>query len=264
MAGYAASQLQQHASRSFEDSERLFREAAPRAGDADSPTHRYLTAAHAYARSLESAVGWRGGMGVGGAGEARSGGATDGFDPQTTCLINHGVKEVLDACKLKKMCRMMGQDAEGTDVLRQHAQQMQNEGRQLIDRLASTGQGASGTAGASGPLGSAARGSRTAPAGTGDNLLDAATARTRDRDVTTASGTQTGSTSGRGGTGTTGTGTTGAGTTGYTGGGPGAGGSNRSGTGADRTGFGVGSGPTGTLAMQARDLVQIIDQLSGE
>ena len=294
MSGYAAAQLQQHARRGFEESHRLFREAARSAGDANSPLGRYLSTAQSYARSLELYSGQRSGSttGTGGAvsdrgipGEAvfrtgsaarayradesanGAGGQTAGMlDPQTICLMNHGVTEVLDACKLKSMARMLGENSQGVDVLRQHAQQMQAEGRQVIQTLAATSdvpaaRGAGGTG-------------RGAASGTGGSLLDAATARTRDRDVTTTSGDRGGAGT-TGGTGTTGTGAgtgaagsrTGTGATSGGTGGPGTTGG--AGTGAGDSGLGTGgAGARGsamiTLAQQAHDLVRIIDQLSSE
>ena len=167
------------ARRGFEESHRLFREAARSAGDANSPLGRYLSTAQSYARSLELYSGERSGSttGTGGAVSDRgiparpssaraaprrstgpaevrqgplrayradesangAGGQMAGMlDPQTITLVNHGVKEVLDACKLKMMARMLGENSQGVDVLRQHAQQMQQEGRQTIQALAST------------------------------------------------------------------------------------------------------------------------------
>ena len=242
MTGYAVAQLQQHARRGFEESHRLFREAARSAGDANSPLGRYLSTAQSYAHSLElysgervgsttgtggavsdrgipgeavfrtgsAATTYRAGEGQTGAGggprtvDAAGGGGAGGemmgmVDPQTVTLVSHSVKEVLDACKLKMMARMLGENSQGVDVLRQHAQQMQAEGLQTIQALASTSD-----VPASRGAGGAGSGGGTASA-TGGSLLDAATARTRDRDVNTTSGD-------RGGAGTTGgTGTTGSG-----------------------------------------------------
>jgi hypothetical protein len=189
MASYVYSQLQLHARRGFADSERLFQEAAQRSGDGNSPMGRYLQAAQNYARTLESfsgfngmrdadtQVGRPGGAGASGPGPS-AGGMLSTADMQSVCLVNHAVKEVLNACKLGTMCRMMGNGAEGANVLHQHARQMRDEGMRSIQALASTadtgtGRSEAGTRGA--------RVGTRAAGGSRDNLLDAATARTRDR-----------------------------------------------------------------------------------
>ena len=273
MVGNVASQLQQHARRGFEDSERLFREAARRVGDGNSPTGRYLTAAWDYAHTLESMVGWSGGAsGTGssgaGAGQAGAGaasgamasgrGMTGTSDMQWACLANHGVKEVLDGSKIKTMCRLMGNRGEATETLRQHAQQMHTEGMRLVQSLAAT----------AGPT------ARREPAGTGtgESLLDAATARSRDRDVRPASGARGGTaatttgaadTGGAGGAGGTGTGTQAAGAGSRTGAG-GTTGIGAGGTGTGTAGLGA-PGTRGdatiTLAQQAQELIRVIDEL---
>jgi hypothetical protein len=301
MIGYAESQLRQHARRGFEESRRLFNEASRSAGDANSPLGRYLAAARTYASSLELSSGERNAPTADGTGAeptstrtgeaffrtgsaartytAGEGGApVEMVDPQTLCLINHGVKEVLTACKLKMMARMTSGDSQAIETLRQHAQQIQAEGRQVIDALAST----SNVPAARREAGTAARPANGAR--TGESLLDAATARTRDRDVTATSGDRGAASTRAPGTGTTGTGGAGTGGTGpggaaaagsYTGTGSGSGGSasgppalagiGSGGVGA-RAGAPVGArgGATITLAQQASDLVRIIDQLSNE
>jgi hypothetical protein len=295
MTAYAASQLQQHARRGFEESHRLFREAARSAGDANSPLGRYLAAAQTYARSLELSAGERTGPTTAAtgteptstrtgeaffrtgsaartyrAGEAGPAAEISGMvDPQTLCLINHGVKEVLSASKLRMMARMMGSSGEAIDILRQHAQQMQSEGRQVIEALAST----SNVPATRREAGTATR--AASRAGTGESLLDAATARTRDRDVTTTARDRAaaGTTRARG-TGTTGTGGAGAAGsstgTGAASGGSAAGPPALAGVGGSGVGGGGGA-PVGArgaativLAQQASDLVRIIDQLSND
>ena len=52
--------------------------------------------------------------------------------------MNHAVKEALDSCKLKAMCRSMDGNAEGTQILRRHAQEMQTDSQRLIQALASS------------------------------------------------------------------------------------------------------------------------------
>ncbi|MFO0890537.1 MAG: hypothetical protein U0790_15515 [Isosphaeraceae bacterium] len=298
MATYVYSQLQHHARRGFEDSDRLFQEAARRAGDGNSPMGRYLQAAQNYARTLQTFSGYRGSRrgdaggdeagdrGAFGAGASMAG-MSSAADLQSVYLVNHAVKEVLDSCKIKMMCRMMGNAAEGTDILRQHAQQMHDEGMRAIQSLASTADtGGTGTGrGAAGSARGAGGG-----AGSGDNLLDAATAGTRDRDVNRASGTRRGSdagssagaagttrgTTGAGGTGTTGTGNTGTSLAGDAGGsaagaqGVGAGAGARAGVGAGgQSARGAGAGGMGSqgramimLAQQAQELGRVLDELS--
>ena len=142
MIGYASTQLREQAQRGFEDVDRLFREAANHAGGGNSLTSRYLTAAANYARALESVAGWRSGTQPAATttGSAGSPGAlaTNSIDPQTLCLVNHAVKEALDSCKLQAMCRSMDGNAEGTRILRRHAQEMQTDSQRLIQALASS------------------------------------------------------------------------------------------------------------------------------
>jgi len=142
MIGYASTQLREQARRGFEDVDRLFREAANHAGGGNSLTSRYLTAAANYARALQSVAGWRSGTQPAATttGSAGSPGAlaSNSIDPQTLCLVNHAVKEALDSCKLKAMCRSMDGNAEGTQILRRHAQEMQTDSQRLIQALASS------------------------------------------------------------------------------------------------------------------------------
>jgi hypothetical protein len=182
MIGYAQSQLQQHARRGFDDSERLFREAINHAGGGNSLTSRFLTAAQDYARALESVAGWRSGTRPAGSttpAAGSAGGLTgNSIDPQTLCLVNHAVKEALDSWKLKSMCRSMDGNAEGTQVLRQHAQEMKTESQRLIDALASSSDvpgthGQSG--GASSGSGAAAAAAASDEARRDPRLLNAAT-----------------------------------------------------------------------------------------
>ena len=146
MVGYASNQLREHARRGFEDSDRLFREAANHAGGGNSLTSRYLAAAQNYARALESIAGWRAGTPAGARPAVTStlGPGSEGavsvnsVDPQTLCLVNHAVKEALASCKLKAICRSVDSNAEGSQILRQHAQEMQTESQRLIEALASS------------------------------------------------------------------------------------------------------------------------------
>jgi hypothetical protein len=176
MIGYASTQLLQQAQRGFEDSDRLFREAADHAGGGNSLTSRYLTAAENYARALQSLAGWQSGVQPAATttGSAGSPGAlaTNSIDPQTLCLVNHVVKEALASSKLKAMCRSMDGNAEGTQVLRQHAQNMQTDSQRLIDALAlaSNVPGTRGTG-----AGSAAAAAASDEARRDPRLLNAAT-----------------------------------------------------------------------------------------
>jgi len=180
MIGYASTQLRDHARKGFQDSDRLFREAINHAGGGNSLTSRYLNAAQDYARALESLAGWRSGAQPAGATTPAAGSASlppaNSIDPQTLCLVNHAVKEALASCKLKAMCRTMDGNAEGTQVLRQHAQEMQTESQRLIDALAS----ASDVPGTRGPSGGAGSGAAAAAAASDEarrdpRLLNAAT-----------------------------------------------------------------------------------------
>lgn len=284
MATYVATQLQSHARRGFTDSERLFREAAQQSGDADPAMGRYLQAAQNYARSLEAFAGFTsaengdaGGRGVAG------GGMLGTSDMQSICLVNHAVKEVLDSCKLKAMCRMMGDGAQGADVLRQHAQQMRDDGMRSIQSLASmadTGTGR-GAAGGGGTTRTRATNDRGAGARSGESLLDAATAGAANRGANRGverqadsrptggsrpAGAGGGTTSSGAGTGVVG-GLSGAGTGAGAQGTVSATDSGSRTSGATRAG-GIGAGVAGDrgrvmmmLAQQAQELVQAIDGL---
>jgi hypothetical protein len=146
MIGYASNELREHARRGFEESYRLFDEAARHAGGGNSLTSRYLAAAQKYARALESFAGWRIGTPAGAPPTTTStlapGApwplAANSIDPQTLFLVNHAVKEALAACEVKAICRSMEPNAEGTQILRQHARDMRADSERLIQTLAST------------------------------------------------------------------------------------------------------------------------------
>ncbi len=112
------------------------------AGGGNSLTSRYLTAAQDYARAVESLAGWRSGAQPAGTTTPAAGSTSsltgNSIDPQTLCLVNHAVKEALASCKLKAICRSMAGNAEGTEVLHQHAREMQTDSQRLIDALASS------------------------------------------------------------------------------------------------------------------------------
>jgi hypothetical protein len=178
MIGYASTQLREHARKGFKGSDRLFREAANHAGGGNSLTSRYLAAAQDYARALESIADWRSGTRPAGTTSPAAGSAGtltgNAIDPQTLCLVNHAVKEALASCKLKAMCRSLASNAEGTQVLRQHAQEMQIDSQRLIDALASSSE-VPGTRGAGAGAGAAAAAAASDEARRDPRLLNAAT-----------------------------------------------------------------------------------------
>jgi hypothetical protein len=135
-------QLQDQARRGFEDSQRLFR-AAQHIGNEDPLLGRFLTAARDYARRLESLAGWTSGTesgqpgaapaaGVGGPDRARM----SSMDMELVCLANHAVKDLVESCKIRTMCRLMGNRPGPSEVLRQHAEQMRIEAMRTIQSLA--------------------------------------------------------------------------------------------------------------------------------
>ncbi|MDB5351007.1 MAG: hypothetical protein JWN86_2254 [Planctomycetota bacterium] len=103
---------------------------------------------------LGSVVNDAGSGATGGAG-IRSGmaGSGGGGDLASIALINHGVKEALDAMEIRQMVRMMGSpDGPAALALLAHAREMEIESRQAIDQVVSRGAvgGAGGAAGAGG------------------------------------------------------------------------------------------------------------------
>jgi hypothetical protein len=186
--GFASTQLLQHAKRGFEDSERLFQLAGRNQDPASNSPQAFLNAARQYARTLEALATTGSGTD-----SPATGGHAGAPDVKTVYLVNHAVMEALDAHQLRNTALMANGRLQGSDVLIDHARQMQAEGKQLIQALALPYQPAGLgtkryqgdaesriTAGTSGtpPRGVSERtGARPANgAKTGDSLLDAATA----------------------------------------------------------------------------------------
>jgi len=168
MGGQSSEQLQQHARNAFQASEMLLRQAE----NAGGATDRFYRAANRYAttlRTLGGALAARDGSGAGAGVPATTGAGAGGdfmnsMDLTPFVLINHGVKEALDALQLKQMVRMMGGESAGARALMDHASQMDAASRQAIDALAmgdgslrpdATGAGAAGAVrpGSTGPGG---------------------------------------------------------------------------------------------------------------
>jgi hypothetical protein len=135
-----STQIQEQARRGFEDSERLFGAAAQRIGGHDALLGRYMNAARAYARTLESLAGWSGGAeerrGAAG-GDAAAGRPTMiSSDGQSVCLANHAIKELIESRRLRTICWLTGNRAGASEVLRQHAQQMHASATRTLQALA--------------------------------------------------------------------------------------------------------------------------------
>ncbi len=54
---------------------------------------------------------------------------------ESVCLANHAVKDLLASGKIRTMCRLMGNQAGSSEVLRQHAEQMRTEAMRTIQSL---------------------------------------------------------------------------------------------------------------------------------
>jgi len=238
MGGRSSEQLQQHARNAFEASERLLGQAS----NGGSGTERFYRAANRYATTLRTLGGVSSGRGGGATAATTSGTGGDsmhGGDLTSITLINHGVKEALDALQLKQMVRMIGAETTAGRALMDHARQMDGESAQAIDAFAQ-GDGSD----RSDASGSGRRGSNASDAGA------------------TGSGTTAVTRGGGSGSGTGATGTA-------------AGATSTSGdaTGAGRGAAGAGGGTAGTggnrgsmvqmLVQQSREVLQAIRELDG-
>jgi len=146
-------QLQQHARSAFEASDRLLRQAGQggndRAGDRQqaqgndnqgnrSPVMRFQAAANEYASVLRRLGDRNEGGNNAGGNNANANAGASGADMRTVAVLNHAVKEALDAHKMRHMTRMMGNtDNQAMQMLQQHAQEMDRESRQAIGQFAS-------------------------------------------------------------------------------------------------------------------------------
>ena len=176
-----------HARRGFEDSERLFREAARRAGDGirrrDVTSPRPGIMPIPWSLLSVGAAAGQAGAGTGGAvgpvpRPIRRRGIGPGYvglsDMQWVCLAASRGEGSARRVQDQDDVPPDGDQAEATETLRQHAQQMHTEGTRLSSRWRR-------------PPGRRHVANRPPP-GRASSLLDAATARTRDRDVRPASG----------------------------------------------------------------------------
>jgi hypothetical protein len=122
-AGGPPKELLDHARRELQESRDLLTQASAdgRSVAAGSPTRRFYDAANAYVTSLSTLSG-------------RSQSASPA-DKAQMALVNHSIKEVLDANHLAMMGRMVG-GGPATQQLLQHAQHMKNDGTQNINRIA--------------------------------------------------------------------------------------------------------------------------------
>jgi len=132
--GLTSEQLRGHARRAFQASERLLRQAE----DAGAGADRFFAAANRYAATLRT-------LGDTATPPGELGGpppvapaefAAGVVDPGTISLINHSMKEALDALQLKRMVRALGESSQASRALMTHAQQMDDESWQTIDALA--------------------------------------------------------------------------------------------------------------------------------
>jgi len=126
-------ELHRHATRAFEASDRLIKEAA-KAGT-EKRTARFQAAAARYAATLRE--------------------LSDQHDRITTTpilVLNHGVKEALDALELRRMVRTMASpDTPAARALLSQASELETESLQTVERVLSAGKaGASADANALG------------------------------------------------------------------------------------------------------------------
>jgi len=125
--------LRQDARRAFDASDRLFRAAA-----VDGASSRFYRAANRYVTTLRLL----GGPASNPDGNGADSSPLSAADLAALTVVNHGVKEALDAFQLRQMVRDQGSSgSEASRALLDHARRMEAESQMAIDDFASRGTG---------------------------------------------------------------------------------------------------------------------------
>jgi hypothetical protein len=127
-------QLQQDARQSFEDANKLLRSSydAVRDQQDGSRARRLYDAASRYTKTLYTLIGDP--LVVSEKAEKGQGGLS-GSDIASIMLINHSIKEALDACSLRKSTRPQNASGGTTGILREHAKQMEEHATHCIEKV---------------------------------------------------------------------------------------------------------------------------------